>query len=389
MWNLSIQHKNAYEQAHVLTLVENDAAWADEIAYAQEQGLNLLQEKNRELMELRDYLLSFLPQRFHTYVLDGTMNTPQLAKAVREDYLKWQKQHIAKFDAVLEAAYHQKVQTLPYLKNIVREVFEQSLHDTRIVDVERLDHHIKLTIDTTGGFTTKSIIFLTFTNIVMESGELVAGQYYVYDELQKTANGIALRVTVDCPETEWTIEAKDIDADYYYRPKAYYDFKENDDFELYMQTLQLEQGLLFLAPQVKSKIMAIHKQSPFLQLEEGNLYVNENGVFVGDRRVADQLGDCIHFIHTAVYEDPYAHFSEPVPIEVLEEAALGNDLELKVRAWNTMYANPEELAPIIQRILTDMLLDEEDMMQCVYVNHFNKERVLTEELQLKYKSIID
>ncbi|WP_107951111.1 hypothetical protein [Lysinibacillus parviboronicapiens] len=63
--------------------------------------------------------------------------------------------------------------------------------------------------------------------------------------------------------------------------------------------------------------------------------------------------------------------------------------ELKVRAWNTMYANAIELAPIIQLILTVMLLDEEDMMQFVCVNHFNKEGVLTQELKLKYKSIIE
>ncbi|WP_369436214.1 hypothetical protein [Lysinibacillus fusiformis] len=40
-------------------------------------------------------------------------------------------------------------------------------------------------------------------------------------------------------------------------------------------------------------------------------------------------------------------------------------------------------------ILTDMLLDVEGTMQIVYVSHFNKENVLTKELQLKYKSIID
>lgn len=96
------------------------------------------------------------------------------------------------------------------------------------------------------------------------------------------------------------------------------------------------------------------------------------------------------FLHTETYEDPYAHFSEPIPIQDLEEAALGTDLELRVRAWNTMYANPVQLAKKIDHILMQMSpSQEDDMMQCVLIRHFNKEGILTTELQARFKDILE
>ncbi|MBM7607375.1 hypothetical protein JOD29_000612 [Lysinibacillus composti] len=98
----------------------------------------------------------------------------------------------------------------------------------------------------------------------------------------------------------------------------------------------------------------------------------------------------IYFIYTDVYEDPYAQFSIPVPTEDLEEAILGEDLELQVRAWNTMYANPKELALIINRILWKLEIREDnELMISVFTSHFDQEGILTEKVLDKYRHLIN
>ncbi|KOP72422.1 hypothetical protein AMS59_15945 [Lysinibacillus sp. FJAT-14745] len=389
MWHLTLQEKKAYESAMKLFIYESDEEWTQSLAYAKENDFDLYKEKKQELDELRDSLMNYLPLRFQPYVLDGTLNTPEVSKHVREDFLRWRNEQEQLFENILDAAFEEKQKTLAYMKPMEREVFEQSLHDAKIVSIRRNTTQVELTFDMAGGFTAKSIISLTFNNVISEVGQVELEQFYIYDELRKTANGIALRVIFDCPEVEWTIEAEELDAEFYYRSKTYNDFAENGNFSAYIQTLQLENGLIFITPQLKKQVVGLQQQAPFLIFENSYLYENEHGVFVDSIRVADKLDDCIHFLHTETYEDPYAHFSEPVPVQDLEEAALGTDLELKVRAWNTMYANPVQLAEKINDILMQMNPgQEDDMMQRVFIRHFNKEGILTTKLQAKFKDIL-
>ncbi|MFJ6208327.1 DUF4085 family protein [Lysinibacillus sp. NPDC092081] len=373
-----------------LFIYESDEEWTQSLAYAKENDIDLFKEKKQELGGLRDSLMNYLPLRFQPYILDGTLNTPDVPKHVREDFLRWRNEQERLFENILDAAYDEKQKTLAYMKPKGREVFEQSLHDANIVSISRNATQVVLTLDMAGGFTAKSIISLTFNNIISEIGKIILKQFYIYDELRKTANGFALRVIFDCPEVEWTIEAEELDAEFYYRPKTYSDFAASGNFSGYVQTLQLEHGLIFITPQLKKQVIGLQQHAPFLMLKNSHLYENEHGVFVDTIRVADKLEDCIHFIHTDTYEDPYAHFSEPVAMQDLEEAALGTDLELKVRAWNTMYANPVQLAEKINQILMQMNpAQEDDMMQSVFIRHFNNEGILATELQAKFKDLLE
>lgn len=389
MWHLTLQEKKAYENAMRLFIDESDEDWIQSLADAKENDIDLYKEKKQELDVLRDRLMNDLPLRFQPYVLDGTLNTLEVPKHVRKEFLRWRNEQEQLFENILDAAYEEKQKTLAYMKSKVREIFEQSLHDAKVVSIRRTATQVVLTLDMAGGFTAKSIIYLTFNNIKSELGQIVPKQFYIYDELRKTANGFALRVIFDCPEVEWTIEAEELDAEFYYRPKTYSDFAESGNFAAYVQTLQLENGLIFITPQCKKQVAGLQHHAPFLIFEDSHLHENEHGVFVDSIRVADKLEDCIHFLHTDTYEDPYAHFSEPIPIQDLEEAALGTDLELKVRAWNTMYANPVQLAKEINHIVMQMSpTQEDDMMQHVFIRHFNKEGILTAELQARFKDIL-
>lgn len=389
MWHLTLQEKRAFEQAHVLSIPETDQEWESGLANAMEEGIDLLAEKKEDLDDVRGRLLSSIPERFYPYVLDGTFNTPLLPKSVREDYINWVNERTATFEGVLDAAHESKQGALPYLSDGAREVYEQSLHDAQIVGITRMDNQLVLHMDTTGGFCTKSVVFLIFTGIISEIGEIAVGQYYIYDELIKTDDGIALRVIFDSPELEWTIEAASLDAVYYYPPKTYYDFSDTEDFIGYIASLNMEHPHYLITSNIQAEIVGILEAATYFILEAGALEQRVDGIFLGDEFIAESFVACMPFIHTSVYEDPYAYFSEPVPIEELEGAALSDNLELQVRAWNTMYANPQECVMIINHVLMRMTPTEDnEMMLYVYVRHFEKEGVLTEETREKYGAII-
>ena len=55
-----------------------------------------------------------------------------------------------------------------------------------------------------------------------------------------------------------------------------------------------------------------------------------------------------------------------------------------------MYANPKELADIINHVLWKMEITEEnEMMLSVYTSHFYKEEILTEAVIEKFRALID
>ena len=116
----------------------------------------------------------------------------------------------------------------------------------------------------------------------------------------------------------------------------------------YLSTLNPDFHYWFITPDVKCTIPSI---SDRLIIENGTIEFGqtESVVTVGNERFSYPLSkyNPMQFIYTDVYEDPYAHFNEPMPIEEIEQAALSDDLELQVRAWNTLYANPIELADMI------------------------------------------
>ncbi|MEH7178243.1 hypothetical protein [Neobacillus vireti] len=63
-------------------------------------------------------------------------------------------------------------------------------------------------------------------------------------------------------------------------------------------------------------------------------------------------------------------------------------MELQVHAWNTMYANPKELAAFINRVLLKMKMTEEnEMMVSIYVSRFNKSEILGEAVIEKYRNL--
>ena len=127
------------------------------------------------------------------------------------------------FEQVLDAAFERTKQAIPFLSTAVQDVFAESLHDSIIERIEREGDTLHLYVNTDGGFSSKSLIHFIFKGINSEVTDVPVqvGQWLIYDELQKTADGFAFRVLFECPESQWTISMKELDAQYYYRPKEY------------------------------------------------------------------------------------------------------------------------------------------------------------------------
>ncbi|MEK4229240.1 DUF4085 family protein [Solibacillus sp. FSL H8-0538] len=391
MWNMTLEAKRQIEQAHILPIRETDEEWASDLEVAAREGEDILSDLKDQIREVKDQLLKKLPERFHPYVHNESLNTMDLPKDVRKDYICWVVEQQMIFEQLMEKAYENKQAAVPFLPEETQVVFKQSLHDAIVQHVKRGDGCLHLQLRT-GGFSTISTTVLTFEDLYEEVGEcpLIEGQYYIYDELIKTTRGFALRVLFDCPELEWTIEAINISAVNYYEVQV----EDVDTWSQFVSQLQEDFIYSLVTPQVITQIQAFSATAPFLQFEQGELvekadgfYYELNGETILIAENAFALKDTI-FCNT--YVDPYAHFSEPVPADELVQAALSNDLAYQVRAWNTLYAHSTAYVAEINEILSQIVVTEaNEMMISIYVNHFFREGKLTANIVEKYKHYID
>ncbi|WP_342429644.1 DUF4085 family protein [Neobacillus sp. FSL H8-0543] len=398
MWNISKEAKGKFIKCNLLPIHESDQDWEIALREAKEEGEDLHARLKEELEEVKKELLHVLPDCFIPYVENGTLNQPTLPNTVREDYLQWIRKADKEFEQFLDAAYEHTKQAVTYLPTAVQDVFAESLHDSTIERIIREKETLQLYVNTEGGFSSKSLIHFTFQNVLAEETDepIQVGQWFIYNELQKTADGFAFRVLFECPEAEWTITMKKLDAEYYYHPIAYMILRDEGKIEEtslseYIAQLNLDYRYWFITPHVKCAVKGF---SETIILENGKIEFRQNEMVVesGNERFTYKLDEInpITFIYTDVYEDPYARFSEPVPTEKLETAALSDEIELQVRAWNTLYANPEELADIINSVLWKMdITEENEMMLSIYASHFYKKGILSEAVIKKYRILID
>lgn len=377
MWSITQAARERVERANLLVIPECDEEWTERdeeyVAYCVHY-----------FKEIKPQLFTILPTIFHPAIGDGSINRRDIEPAIRTAYLQWQREQETAFHVLLDKASENKQHAISFMPKHVQQVFLDSLHDFRVMCVVYGEDSLQIDFDTSGGFSAKSFVSVTLTGIIAEENKIDVGDDYVYDELVKTDAGIAWRVLLNS-DKQWTIEAKKWDAVFYFAPKTYFDFRDSEDFDGYVKTLDLANSLQFISPAVQSPIITL---APFCT-KAGALTVRD-AVYIGDVRVANTLADCIPFIHSEVYEDPHAIFSEPVATEDLMDFALGTDLENKVRAWNMMYAHPQALAPMINAILLQMdRAKEDEMLQFAYVNHFSKEGILNSAVSQKFRDIFE
>lgn len=377
VWHLTIEEKRKFERTSLLPIQESDDDWDIVIREAEEEGRNLDEELSAELQEIREELLTFLPQRFHPYIYNRTINTPLLAKDVRNDYIEWMHGQQRIFEMILEQAGQGREEVMPILTKNAQEIFQDSLHDGVIANIERSGNDVAIMLNMESGFTPKAMIVLRFINVWNEEGSPEIGSWYIYDELRKVNGRVALRVIFDCPEIQWTIECETIEAAYYFRPASYFEREEGIGLQDYIESLNSSYRYAFISDSILPWDLKMPSEKA-------------DGLYIEEVKVAETAAECIERIYCDTYEDPYAVFSIPLPVEELEEAALGDDVERRVRAFNTLYDTPSSNKEIINRIFHKIIIHEEnEMMVSIMVNHFKKIGILDEKNTKKFQNILD
>ncbi|TFD94392.1 DUF4085 family protein [Jeotgalibacillus sp. R-1-5s-1] len=371
-WNIDKEMKELFRKQVILPIPESDDEWSIMLDEAAEEEIDLSGQMTEDLNEAKEELSSVLPDRFLPYLENGTLNQPDLPTDVREDYLQWIRESEIAFESKLNAAFENKEKAAVHLSSEAQNVFTDSLHDGVIQLVERNGNSLRLHVNNENGFSTKAMVILDFKGITSEESDepIQTGQWFIYDELQKTDDGFALRVLFDCPESQWTIHMKELEAEALFRPKQYVTLKDEDKLDglpvtEYLTLLNPEHSYRFISP------------------------TEDISISLNDEWALDDP-HAIDYIYTNVFEDPYAHFNEPMPSDQILDAALSENIQLQVQAWNTLYHNPQEHRQIINQLLRGIeLTGENEMVIGLYVQHFYDAAVLDEENIRKFDVLIE
>lgn len=318
--------------------------------------------------QLAEYM-EVLPDPFQEGI---TKRTLFRNKVLMKEFEKWCSSTVEQITSKSNAIYEKRKAIVEGFHPSAQAIFSQSLHDGKILKAEQQNDTFTLLLDMRGGFTVESIVELVFHGAQIE-GELKG--YYVYDELIKTENGYGLRVlsSVGSPYAEWTIFFKEVTANYLYRPAVYVEPGEIATWDAYVTALNPDDQYYIL------------KDMRIVGFDLASLSQTEHGIFAGDILFGDTFEEAKERIYCATYEDPYAHFSEPIPIDELLAALFDTDQTIRVRAFNTIFALGEEVAAIVNAALRKANVSEEDDMYFgIIASHFDGLGCLEEDVKRKW-----
>ncbi|MBE1555641.1 DUF4085 family protein [Sporosarcina limicola] len=421
--------KGWYEQmqdAHVLTLPESDEEWTDFIRSFEENGEDVHAYLQSELERNKGRLLTVLPEEFHSFIEDGSINQPYLPKEVRERLLMWSNEMEQNYKTVLEQArlYFESIcDQVP--ENFVK-LQEARLHDARILHIAHKDDAIRLTLDGSGSFNNAVCIVLTFKKVKKEHSDLPleAGQHWLYEEVDVHEVGAVFHVLVDCPMTQWMVAAEDVLIEYYYRANSLPVWRVGESITgaSTEELSGVEERLQVALPLAYSELLTEQNggQLTHSLIGTADAVVDIGWLFGSDQLVRDGefvwigqhvalkfsensepvvvyrnvgqiaenfeqfLGCCV----STDYIDEYAIFSVPLMDEELEPALLGEDLERMVRAWNTVYQRPEDYVSLIEKGILFLLAQEDENllnMGSTNASIFEHKGILTELFKEKLK----
>jgi hypothetical protein len=241
-----------------------------------------------------------------------------------DEFEEWCTVTIDQYTTKRNAIYEKQKAIVEGFNSSAQTVFSQSLHDGEILNAEQQGNKFTLLLDMSGGFTVESLVQLVFDDAQIE-GKLEG--YYVYDELIKYEDGYALRIlsSFASPYVEWTIFFKDVSVNYLYRPAVYTEPGEIATWADYVTALNPD-----------DKYFIIHNMC-FEEIDMATLSQTDIGIFAGAVLLGHNFEEARERIYCATYENPYAHFSEPIPTDELIFAMFDLDRNIRVRAFNTIF----------------------------------------------------
>lgn len=331
------------------------------------------EEINKEFEEyLYERLAEYkevLPDKFQSGISERTLFRND---TLMEEFEEWCNLTIEQFTTKRKVVYEKREAIVERLHSSAQTVFSQSFHDGKILSAEQQGNNFMLLLDMSGGFTVESIVQLIFHDVQTE-GNLEG--FYVYDELLKIEGRFALRVlsSFGSPYAEWTIFFKDVTAKYLYRPAVYIEPGEVATWNDYVIALNQDDKYYIV------------KDREFVEVNLATLSQTDNGIFVGEIFLGDTFEEAKERIYCATYEDPYAHFSEPIPTEELLFAIFDVDQNIRVRAFNTIYALGEDAAYIVNDALRKVDKSADDNLYFgIIASHFDQLGCLEDDVKMKW-----
>ena len=207
--------KDWYDEMQVagfLVLPETEEDWEEELDYYREEGKDFWELNLRNLDDMRESLMRYLPETFHPYIHDGTLVTEFPTSKLRMLVNRWERDYERRMEK-LDEEYQQHFESIKAeLPSNAVELVENGLHDAVVLSVERpSDDQLVLTLDCSGGFhyfTDVRFIFegVTFSDVPAD----FKGAWWLYDEIYKTEDGFELHTLFDCPMTETVIRVRDV-----------------------------------------------------------------------------------------------------------------------------------------------------------------------------------
>lgn len=321
--------------------------------------------------DLNEYL-AYIPERFHAAIADCSLARDVNLYAA---FTTWCKETIDKAYAAYEVPAEGETQ-FAKLDESAQVIFDGTLHDGIIEKVTRKGNDIKLHVGGTRGFNAYSYVELTFEGVSFEEGEL--GYYYIYDELIWTNERYGFRVLSDNPYKEWTIYFEQARAKYVYDPAVK---DEAENFETVADYVAALNAALRYVVKVNHVL---------IDVDLTDIQESEEGWFAAGHFIGKDVAAVAATIFTHDYENPHAHFSEPVSLEDIYDFALSDDLELRVRAYNTLYEQGAEFAEVANLILQDSVVTEDnELILGVIASHFARLGYLDKDNQRKYGAYED
>lgn len=413
------------QDAHVLVLPESDEEWADFIRSFEEEGEDVQTYLRHELEQMKGRLLHVLPEEFHPFIEDGSINQPSLAKEVKVRLLAWIKGKQQEYEAVSEQAHVH----FESIRNQLPEGFVnlQGLHDASILHVVRKEDAIRITLDGTGSFTNANRIVLTFQRVKEEQSELPLqeGQYWLYEEVDVHEVGAVFRVLVDGPMTQWAVVAEDVIIEYYYKATSVAIWQDEETiFGATAKEVEQTETSVGVSFPGKYKELLMEQNGGYLThnlivtaqavVDVGRLFSSEELIDEGELlwisqnvaldysggleptviykeigQIAENVEQFLEACLSTEYVDEMEIFSVPLSDEELEPAVLGDNLELMVRAWNTMYEQPEKHVPLIEKGLLFLLVQEDENllnMGSTFAFLFEEKGIFTEVFKERLES---
>jgi hypothetical protein len=313
--------------------------------------------------------IDVLPQKFQSQIIERALLRNDTSM---DEFKEWCKETIEQFITKSNAIYEKRDSIVERFHPSAQNLFLQSFHDGEIINAGQQENEFTLLLDMRSGFTVESIVQLVFHD-ARTKGELEGN--YVYDELIEIEEGFGLRVlsSFGSPYSEWTIYFKEVTANYLYRPAVYIEPGEIATWDEYVSELN---------PDNKYYIL---KDMGFVEIDLASLSQTENGIFAGRVSLGDTFKEARERIYCGSHEDPYAHFSELIPTDELIFAMFDPDQNLRVRAFNTIFAQGEEVAYIVNMALRKANASPDgDMYFDILASHFDQLGCLENDVKLKW-----